>query len=76
MDTLDRQPGEKFHPWAKCIQECMEFYYITRSRVSYPNSYKSINNYIGCIRSLRVRPNLYSCYYCKKWYEHDHDWKT
>src|ERR1700722_9217678 len=76
MDTLDRQPGEKFHTWAKRIQECMNFYYFPRSHALYPKSCKNINDYIVCIRYIRTRSNLNRCYYCKKWIDHGHDWKT
>ena len=50
IDILNRQLGEKFYTWAKRIQECMKFYYFTRSHIPYFKSYKSINDYIICIK--------------------------
>jgi len=65
MDRLDRQQGEKFHIWAKCIQEHLQFYEC--DDVSYPRSIIYVKVYIDIIREFKSRPNLRRCCFCKKW---------
>lgn len=55
MDSLDRQPGEKFHTWAKRVHEYyLDFYCVA----PYPISKVSVNNYIEKIRNGK------KCYNC------------
>jgi len=64
MNGLDRQPGKKFHIWAKCIQEHLQFYEC--DNFSYPKSIISVKVYIDIIREFKSKPNLHRCCFCKK----------
>jgi hypothetical protein len=58
MDTLERQPGEKFHDWAKRIQILVIFYdgYCPRLRTQ-----EVVETEIGFLRLKMQIPNLRIC---------------
>ena len=60
MDTLDKQPGEKFYIWAKRIQARLQFYESVWG-VSYPRT-KIL--YINIIRDYMHRPHFKHCNLC------------
>jgi IQ calmodulin-binding motif len=63
MDTLDRQPGEKFYIWAKRIQARLQFYESVWG-VSYPRTKILVNVYINIIRDYMHRPHFKHCNLC------------
>jgi hypothetical protein len=60
MDTLDRQPGEKFYDWAKRIQILVVFYddYCSRLRTQ-----KVVETEIDILRLKMQIPNLRLCFW-------------
>jgi hypothetical protein len=60
MDTLERQPDEKFHDWAKCIQILVVFYdgYCPRLRTQ-----KVVETEIDILRLKMQILNLRLCFW-------------
>src|SRR5271154_7456734 len=74
MNGLDRQPGKKFHIWAKCIQEHLQFYEC--DNFSYPKSIISVKVYIDIIREFKSKPNLRRCSFCRELYNKEYNHET
>jgi hypothetical protein len=59
MDTLDKQPGEKFYDWAKHIQILVVFY---DDYCPYLRTQKDVKTEIDFFRLKMQIPNLRLCF--------------